>query len=60
MVQEAKEYTRNLSMAWIDYKKAYDMVPHMVILILKKQQEYQKLFNQYNISNLVNQIVMCL
>ena len=28
VAQESKTYRRNLSVAWIDYKKAYDMVPH--------------------------------
>jgi len=26
--KEAKQRARNISMAWIDYKKAYDMIPH--------------------------------
>ena len=29
---EAKMRKRNLSMAWIDYKKAFDMVPHSWII----------------------------
>ena len=28
IMREIKMKKRNLSMAWIDYKKAYDMVPH--------------------------------
>ena len=28
IIKEVKMTKRNLSMAWIDYKKAYDMVPH--------------------------------
>ena len=28
VLREAKTKKRNLSMCWIDYKKAYDMVPH--------------------------------
>ena len=28
IMREVKMRKRNLSMAWIDYKKAYDMVPH--------------------------------
>ena len=28
VLQEVKRMKRNLSVAWIDYKKAYDMVPH--------------------------------
>ena len=33
---EAKTKHRLLSMAWIDYKKAYDMVPHALILEMLK------------------------
>ena len=29
---EVKMRKRNLSMAWIDFKKAYDMVPHSWII----------------------------
>ena len=32
ILQDAKKKHRFLSMAWIDYKKAYDMVPHPWIL----------------------------
>lgn len=32
IMREVKMRKRNLSMAWIDYKKAYDMVPHSWIL----------------------------
>jgi hypothetical protein len=28
IASEAKLYRRNLNVAWIDYRKAYDMVPH--------------------------------
>jgi hypothetical protein len=28
ILREVKSKQRNLSMCWIDYKKAYDMVPH--------------------------------
>ena len=28
IMRQVKTRKRNLSMAWIDYKKAYDMVPH--------------------------------
>lgn len=31
-VEDAKKRTKNLSMAWIDYKKAFDSVPHSWIL----------------------------
>ena len=32
IVREVKMRKRNLSMTWIDYKKAYDMVPHSWII----------------------------
>ena len=32
IMREVKMRKRNLSMAWIDYKKAYDMVPHSWII----------------------------
>ncbi|MEM7264394.1 MAG: reverse transcriptase domain-containing protein [Pseudomonadota bacterium] len=32
ILREVKAMKRNLSMCWIDYKKAYDMVPHSWIL----------------------------
>jgi len=32
ILREVKMRKKNLSMAWIDYKKAYDMVPHSWIL----------------------------
>jgi len=32
ILREVKALKRNLSMCWIDYKKAYDMVPHSWIL----------------------------
>ena len=28
VIKEVKSSNKNLAMAWIDYKKAYDMVPH--------------------------------
>ena len=28
VLREAKRRSKNLAMAWVDYKKAYDMVPH--------------------------------
>ena len=28
VMQEAKRLKKNVAMAWVDYKKAYDMVPH--------------------------------
>ena len=32
IMREVKMRKRNLSMAWIDYRKAYDMVPHSWII----------------------------
>ena len=32
VLKEARRGSRNLSMAWIDYRKAYDMLPHSWIL----------------------------
>ena len=32
ILKDAKKGSKNLAMAWIDYKKAYDMVPHSWIL----------------------------
>ena len=32
IMRQVKTRKRNLSMAWIDYKKAYDMVPHSWII----------------------------
>ena len=32
ILKDAKRGIKNLSMAWIDYKKAYDMVPHSWLL----------------------------
>ena len=31
-IKEVKSRKKNLAMAWIDYKKAYDMVPHSWII----------------------------
>ena len=32
VIRNCKRRKTNLAMAWIDYKKAYDMVPHSWIL----------------------------
>ena len=32
VIKEFKSRNKNLAMAWIDYKKAYDMVPHSLII----------------------------
>ena len=32
VIKEVKSRNKNLAMAWIDYKKAYDMVPHSRII----------------------------
>ena len=29
VIKEVKSRNKNLAMAWMDYKKAYDMVPHL-------------------------------
>ena len=36
VAQESKTYRRNLSVAWIGYKKAYDMVPHQWLHAARK------------------------
>ena len=32
VIKEVKSRNKNLTMAWVDYKKAYDMVPHSLII----------------------------
>ena len=32
VIKEVKSRSKNLAMAWVDYKKAYDMVPHLWII----------------------------
>ena len=32
VIKEVKSRNKNFAMAWIDYKKAYDMVPHLWII----------------------------
>ena len=32
VIKEVKSRNKNLAMNWIDYKKAYDMVPHSWII----------------------------
>ena len=32
LLQEVKRRNKNLAMAWIDYRKAYDLAPHKWIL----------------------------
>ena len=32
VIKEVKSRNKNLAMSWIDYKKAYDMVPHLRII----------------------------
>ena len=32
VIKEVKSRNKNLAMAWIDHKKAYDMVPHLWII----------------------------
>ena len=45
VMKSCKRRMTNLSVAWIDYTKAYDMVPHTWIL------QYLKIFKVANISN---------
>ena len=48
VIIEVKSRNKNLAMAWIDYKKAYDMVPHSWII------EFLDLFGvAVNIKNLL-------
>ena len=35
LLQEVKRRKKNLAMGWIDYRKAYDMVPHSWVIKLK-------------------------
>ena len=42
IIEDCKKKKKNLSMAWIDYRKAYDSVPHE--WILKTLQMYR--FNE--------------
>ena len=32
VLKEAKRMQKNLTMGWVDYRKAYDMVPHSWIM----------------------------
>ena len=32
VIQEVKPRNKNLAMAWIEYKKAYNMVPHLWVI----------------------------
>ena len=32
VIKEVKSKNKNLAMAWIDYNKAHDMVPHLWII----------------------------
>ena len=45
VIKEVKSRNKNLAMVWIDYKKAYEMVPHSWII------EYLDLFGVAEISN---------
>ena len=35
LMKEVKQKKKNLAMAWVDYKKVYDMVPHSWIAEFK-------------------------
>ena len=37
ILQDCRKRNTNLGMAWIDYKKAYDMVSHSWILVIIRQ-----------------------
>ena len=32
VIKEVKSRNKNLAMAWVDYRKTYDMVPHLLII----------------------------
>ena len=42
VTQEVKSRNKNLTMAWIGYKKAYDMVPHS--WIVWNSRKYKEFF----------------
>ena len=42
VTQEVKSRNKNLAMAWIEYKKAYDMVPHS--WIVWNSRKYKEFF----------------
>ena len=42
ILNESKNRRKNLAMAWIDYKKVYDMVPHSWIVNCPKCTKYHK------------------
>ena len=45
LVDRKKEH-KNLAMAWVDYKQAYDMVPHSwIITCLKLTQVPENIIN---------------
>ena len=50
ITNESKRYRKNLSMAWIDYKKAFDSIPHSWILetmsMYKINNQLQELIRQ--------------
>ena len=50
VLREAKARKRSLAMAWIDYKKAYDMVPHSWILEMLKMVKVSE-----NVERLIRQ-----
>ena len=46
ILEDSKHKHRNLAMAWVDYKKAFDMVPHSwTIESLKLAQVAQNVIN---------------
>ena len=42
VTQEVKSRNKNLAMSWIEYKKAYDMVPHS--WIVWNSRKYKEFF----------------
>ena len=47
VIKNCKKRMTNLNVAWIDYKKAYNMIPHTWIL------QYLKIFKVANMRNLI-------
>ena len=49
VIKEVKSRNKNLAMAWIDYKKAYDMVPHSWII---------KCFDLFGVAENINSLLV--
>ena len=52
ILNESKTRRKNLAMAWIDYKKAYDMVPHSWIINSLKMYKWSHELYRQNHENL--------